>query len=233
MPLAARLPRRGGARLPNERARRPRFATIPLLVACLIACVGIGVGRAGTEGYDPRTWSYDPAHHIVIPPSARLEEVYGHTPDGSTVTRETVPFTEPLPPGSILIDASERRLYFVLGNGRALRYVVGVGREGFAWSGRDRISAKRMWPDWIPPVEMRRREAAAGRLLPARVSGGPDNPLGARALYIGNTLYRIHGTNQPWTVGRANSSGCIRMTNADVIDLYDRVTTGALVVVRH
>ncbi len=132
-----------------------------------------------------------------------------------------------------MINTTERRLYYLLGDGKALRYAVGVGREGLEWSGRDTISSKRDWPDWRPPAEMRTREASKGRFLPARVAGGPNNPLGARALYIGNTLYRVHGTNQPWTVGQANSSGCIRMTNEDVIDLYDRVKIGAQIIVRH
>lgn len=132
-----------------------------------------------------------------------------------------------------MIDTTERRLYYILGDGKALRYAVGVGKEGLEWSGRDTISSKKDWPDWRPPAEMRSREASKGRFLPALVAGGPNNPLGARALYIGNTLYRVHGTNQPWTVGQANSSGCIRMTNDDVIDLYDRVKIGAQIIVRH
>ena len=128
-------------------------------------------------------------------------------------------------PGDIIIDTSERRLYYVLDQRRAIRYGVGVGREGFGWAGVEPVSQKREWPDWIPPEEMRKRQPD----LPVRMAGGPDNPLGARAIYLGNTLYRIHGSNEPWTIGEAVSSGCFRMTNEDVIDLYERVKIGATV----
>jgi lipoprotein-anchoring transpeptidase ErfK/SrfK len=142
-----------------------------------------------------------------------------------------VDFSSPLPEGSILVKTGARRLYFILGNGKAIEYRVGVGREGFTWSGTDTITRKAEWPDWRPPPEMIARERRKGRELSAFVPGGPDNPLGARALYIGNTAFRIHGTIEPWSVGHAVSSGCIRMMNAEVIDLYDRVAIGATVVV--
>ncbi|TDH34513.1 L,D-transpeptidase [Pseudohoeflea suaedae] len=151
--------------------------------------------------------------------------------DKSPVAREIVQFESRYKPGSIVIRTSERRLYYVLTDGTALRYGIGVGRDGFAWKGRERISRKAEWPSWTPPEEMRRREAEIGRILPATMEGGPDNPLGARALYLGSTLYRIHGTNQPWTIGGAVSSGCIRMANEDVIDLYGKAVVGALVFV--
>ena len=134
-------------------------------------------------------------------------------------------------PGSIIVRTPERRLYYVLGGGKALRYKVGVGREGFQWSGNSRIVAKREWPGWHPPEEMITREAAKGHILPEEMVGGPNNPLGARAMYIGGTLYRIHGSNDPGSIGDASSSGCIRMLNADVMDLYDRVKIGAPVYV--
>ncbi len=143
-----------------------------------------------------------------------------------------VPFSENLPAGSIVIETAERRLYHLRGDGTAVRYGIGVGREGFAWRGRERITKKAEWPDWRPPIEMVRREAAKGRILPSVMEGGPENPLGARALYLGSTLFRIHGTNEPWTIGRAVSSGCIRMTNEDVIILYSSVKVGTLVLVR-
>ena len=130
--------------------------------------------------------------------------------------------------GTIIVETAERRLYFVLPGGEALRYGIGVGRDGFRWSGQHSITRKAEWPGWTPPAEMRRRVPD----LPAYMPGGPDNPLGARALYIGATLYRIHGTSEPWTIGQAVSSGCIRLTNEDIIDLYDRVRVGSLVVVR-
>ena len=141
-------------------------------------------------------------------------------------------FTENYGKGTIIIDTSERRLYYTLGNGKAIKYGVGVGRQGFTWQGRNRISRKAEWPGWTPPPQMIRREAAKGRKLPAHMPGGPNNPLGARALYIGSTLYRIHGTNQPWTIGQAMSSGCIRMANDDVTHLYNKVNVGTRVVVR-
>ncbi len=135
-------------------------------------------------------------------------------------------------PGTIVIDTSKRFLYLVEENGQARRYGVGVGKEGFEWSGTEKISRRAEWPDWRPPEEMRQRERAKGRELPVVMAGGPENPLGARALYLGSTLYRIHGTNRPDTIGKAMSSGCIRMRNEDVSDLYERVGVGTKVVVQ-
>jgi len=134
-------------------------------------------------------------------------------------------------PGTIIIDTASRFLYLVEEGGMARRYGVGVGKAGFEWSGTNTISRKAEWPDWRPPEEMRARERAKGRELPVVMVGGPENPLGARALYIGSTLYRIHGTNRPDTIGKAMSSGCIRMRNEDVTDLYERVKIGAKVIV--
>lgn len=134
-------------------------------------------------------------------------------------------------PGTIVVKTPERRLYFVLGGGKALRYKVGVGREGFQWSGTSHIVAKQEWPSWHPPAEMITREAAKGHKLPNEMMGGPNNPLGARAMYIGDTLYRIHGSNDASSIGGASSSGCIRMLNTDVIELYDHVKIGADVYV--
>jgi lipoprotein-anchoring transpeptidase ErfK/SrfK len=151
----------------------------------------------------------------------------------SPIPRQTVRYSGPHGPNTIIIDTSERRLYYTLGNGRAIKYGVGVGRDGFTWAGTNRISRKAEWPGWTPPARMIRREAAKGRRLPAYMPGGPNNPLGARAMYIGSTLYRIHGTNQPWTIGQAMSSGCIRMANDDVVHLYSQVNVGTRVVVRH
>ncbi len=134
-------------------------------------------------------------------------------------------------PGSIVVNTPERSLYFVLGDGKAKRYKVGVGREGFQWSGSSRIVAKQEWPDWRPPPQMIKREAAKGHKIPAYMAGGPANPLGARAMYIGGTIYRIHGTNNAASIGGAVSSGCIRMMNSDVIELYEKVKVGARVYV--
>ncbi len=129
--------------------------------------------------------------------------------------------------GTIVIDTPNRFLYLVQGNGRALRYGIGVGRPGFTWAGVKTVSAKKEWPAWTPPPEMLKRRPD----LPRHMEGGPDNPLGARAMYLGSSLYRIHGSNEPWTIGTAVSSGCIRMRNEDVIDLYGRVNVGAKVLV--
>jgi len=130
-------------------------------------------------------------------------------------------------PGTIVVNTSERFLYLVQGNNRAIRYGIGVGRDGFQWFGLKTIDRKAEWPDWVPPPEMIQRQP----YLPRFMAGGPGNPLGARALYIGGTVYRIHGTNQPWTIGSAVSSGCFRLTNPDVTDLYERVPVGTRVVV--
>ena len=146
----------------------------------------------------------------------------------SAIPRTLVTYPSRLKPGSIVISTSERRLYYILGNGQAIQYGIGVGREGFAWSGVKRIAAKREWPDWTPPSQMLRRRPD----LPRYMHGGVENPLGARAMYLGGTLYRIHGSNEPETIGHAVSSGCIRLTNEDVIDLYNRVRIGATVVVQ-
>jgi lipoprotein-anchoring transpeptidase ErfK/SrfK len=146
---------------------------------------------------------------------------------GSPIARTVVNYETKYKPGTIVIETSERRLYLVLADGKAMKYGVGVGRDGFRWSGQHRITRTAEWPGWTPPAAMRKRVPD----LPAYMPGGPDNPLGARALYIGSTLYRIHGTSEPWTIGQAVSSGCIRLTNEDVTDLYERVRVGALVVV--
>jgi lipoprotein-anchoring transpeptidase ErfK/SrfK len=131
-------------------------------------------------------------------------------------------------PGSIVVDTTSKFLYFIKGDGRAIRYGIGVGRPGFIWSGIKSVSRKAVWPDWTPPKEMLARRPD----LPTHMDGGPANPLGARALYLGSSLYRIHGTNEPYTIGRNVSSGCIRMMNEDVVDLYNRVRIGTRVVVR-
>jgi lipoprotein-anchoring transpeptidase ErfK/SrfK len=130
-------------------------------------------------------------------------------------------------PGTIVVDTPNKFLFLVQGDGKALRYGIGVGRPGFTWSGVKQISAKKEWPDWTPPPEMLVRRPD----LPRHMEGGPQNPLGARAMYLGSSLYRIHGSNEPWTIGTNVSSGCIRMRNEDVIDLYSRVNVGAKVVV--
>lgn len=147
---------------------------------------------------------------------------------GSSTGRTVVSYPGSQKPGTIVINTRDRRLYLVLGNGQALSYGIGVGRVGFTWSGVTHVSAKREWPDWTPPGEMLQRRPD----LPRHMAGGPDNPMGARAIYLGASLYRIHGSNEPDKIGQAVSSGCIRLTNQDVIDLYNRVQIGATVIVQ-
>ena len=141
--------------------------------------------------------------------------------------RQIVAYTGAEAAGTIIIDTPNTYLYFVLGNGRAVRYGIGVGREGFTWSGVQSVTKKAEWPDWTPPPEMLERQP----YLPRFMAGGPGNPLGARAMYLGGTVYRIHGTNAPDTIGQHVSSGCIRLVNEDVIDLYSRVNVGTKVIV--
>jgi lipoprotein-anchoring transpeptidase ErfK/SrfK len=144
-----------------------------------------------------------------------------------SLRRQEVGFETKEKPGTVIVFTKDRKLYYVLGNNRAIRYGVGVGRDGFTWNGIHTVSNKREWPDWRPPPEMLKRQPG----LPRHMKGGPGNPLGARALYIGSTIYRIHGTHDPDSVGEADSSGCIRLTNDDIIDLYGRVKVGAKVIV--
>jgi len=151
------------------------------------------------------------------------------TPGYSPIPRTTVTATDEYAPGTIFINTAERRLYLMTGNGQAIRYGIGVGRDGFRWGGVHKVTAKREWPDWTPPSQMIARRPD----LPHHMNGGIDNPLGARALYLGSTLYRIHGSNEPETIGTAVSSGCFRMTNEDVIDLYNRVPIGTTVIVKN
>ena len=188
--------------------------------ALLFAAVTVlaGAGHAQAQGFD-------------------LRDILGGGPnfrDGgfggsSPIQRSTVNFAGNYAPGTIYINTAERRLYLVLANSQALRYGIGVGRDGFRWSGTHRITAKKEWPSWTPPAQMLRRRPD----LPRHMVGGIDNPLGARAMYLGSTLYRIHGSNEPETIGQAVSSGCFRMTNEDVTDLYSRVRVGTPVIVRN
>jgi lipoprotein-anchoring transpeptidase ErfK/SrfK len=168
--------------------------------------------------------------HANAAPYATQPEVSDEPPRRTinpTYLPQVVAYSGPEKPGTIIIDTPNRFLYLVKDNGTALRYGIGVGRPGFTWAGVKTITAKKEWPDWTPPPEMLQRQPD----LPTWMAGGPDNPLGARALYLGSTLYRIHGSNEPWTIGQAVSSGCIRMRNEDVIDLYGRVRVGTKVLV--
>jgi len=181
----------------------------------------------GPLGYAP--WS-QPQSSVFEPfsrDSATVEDQQQATEVPAHLRRQLVAYQTREAPGSIIIDTPNTQLYYVLGGGRAIRYGIGVGREGFTWSGVQTIVRKSEWPDWHPPQEMIERQP----YLPRFMTGGPGNPLGARALYLGGTIYRIHGTNAPDTIGGQVSSGCIRMLNEDVIDLYARVSVGTKVVV--
>ena len=191
-----------------------RLLTVVAGAAAMLATISSDALAQRSANYDATVSGNDPV--------ARL---FGMS--GSPIARETVSYPGNHRPGTIVISTRERRLYLVLGNGQALRYGIGVGRIGFSWSGTTHVSAKREWPDWTPPDQMLRRRPD----LPRHMAGGPDNPLGARALYLGSSLYRIHGSNEPETIGQAVSSGCFRMTNEDVVDLYNRVSVGAKVIV--
>ncbi len=182
-----------------------------------------------TQPVDPMTREpVQPRQRMAsIAPQAEIERPIQRALDPRFQRRE-VEYAGPHGAGTIVIDTEEKFLYLVQGGGRALRYGIGVGRPGFEWAGVKSVTRKAEWPDWRPPAQMLRRRPD----LPRFMEGGPDNPLGARALYLGSSLYRIHGTNEPHTIGQAVSSGCIRMTNDDVIDLYDRVRVGARVIVR-
>ena len=181
--------------------------------------------------YQPASPDYEPAAAEPVAPAAGYASPRSgpaaHPSVDPKYDRQLVSYDGEEHPGTIIIDTPHRFLYLVEAGGRALRYGIGVGRPGFTWSGVKTISAMREWPDWIPPDDMLRRRPD----LPRYMAGGPENPLGARALYLGSTLYRIHGSNEPWTIGQQVSSGCIRMRNDDVTDLYGRVKVGTKVVV--
>ena len=159
-----------------------------------------------------------PSHEPAVPERREMDPKY---------LKQVVPYSGNEKAGTVIIDTPNRFLFLVQGDGTALRYGIGVGKPGFTWAGVKNITAKKEWPDWTPPPEMLQRRPD----LPSWMAGGPDNPLGARAMYLGSTLYRIHGSNEPWTIGTAVSSGCIRMRNEDVVDLYERVKVGTKVIV--
>ena len=197
------------------------FTDGPLLLQ-LMAPHRLGVAKPAPQ---PAAYS-----RAIVAPRAQqpaYDPRYGRPIDPAFLPRE-IAYPTDQPKGTIIIDTEARYLYLVLGDGMAKRYGVGVGRPGFEWAGVHHVTRKAKWPGWTPPEEMRQRVPD----LPVSMEGGVDNPLGARALYLGSTLYRIHGSNQPWTIGHAVSSGCIRMRNQDVVDLYDRVKVGTKVIVQ-
>jgi lipoprotein-anchoring transpeptidase ErfK/SrfK len=183
-----------------------------------------GAALTATASANPLVLGY-------APQDTRSVETYTAPNEGfqqvARFKRQIVAYYTHEAPGTIVIDTPNTYLYLVIGNGRAMRYGIGVGRDGFTWSGTQTITKKAEWPDWFPPAEMIARQP----YLPRFMAGGPTNPLGARAMYLGGTVYRIHGTNAPDTIGQHVSSGCIRLVNDDVADLYSRVTVGTKVVV--
>jgi lipoprotein-anchoring transpeptidase ErfK/SrfK len=205
------------------RSARPRLGVAPIAIYLLAAAAGLWGAPAGAQ-YG-RTLPAETMH---------IEDQPGYEPPAEAdnrapaYQRQMVFFRTAELPGTIIVHTSERFLYLVQDNNRALRYGIGVGRDGFQWQGLVKIVRKAEWPDWTPPPEMIARQP----YLPRFMAGGPGNPLGARALYLGGTVYRIHGTNQPQTIGHAVSSGCFRLVNPDVIDLFDRVPVGTRVVVK-
>jgi lipoprotein-anchoring transpeptidase ErfK/SrfK len=205
------------------------------LFACLVALGGmLALGTpAQAQSDQERFYGGGPRNGMMYRPSSGTysspyQRPYSNPyPSASPIPKTTVSFGASYAPGTIIINTTERRLYYVLGGGQALRYGIGVGRVGFTWAGVTKVSAKREWPGWTPPADMLRRRPD----LPRHMKGGIDNPLGARAMYLGSSLYRIHGSNEPETIGQAVSSGCFRMTNEDVVDLYGRVSIGTKVIV--
>ncbi len=185
----------------------------------LFAGLCLAASATGAFAYDIDPLTRQPLYYN---PNADVNR-----PQATAIPREMVDYSSRYAPGTIVVNTIERRLYYVLSDGKAMRYGIGVGRPGFTWGGTVSITRKAEWPGWTPPPQMLKRRPD----LPRHMAGGPDNPLGARAMYLGGTLYRIHGSNEPETIGQAVSSGCIRMTNDDVTDLYERAKIGTRVVV--
>ena len=195
------------------------------VVACLaLASTAVFAGPL-SQGWLPG--QIDRSFESILSDSAIDDEADRGVAVPDQLRRHIVNYSSTQTPGTVVVDTSNTYLYYVIGGGKAIRYGIGVGREGFTWSGVRTVDHKSEWPDWVPPAEMIQRQP----YLPRVMAGGPHNPLGARALYLGGTLYRIHGTNAPSTIGKHVSSGCIRMLNEDVIDLYARVSIGTKVVV--
>jgi lipoprotein-anchoring transpeptidase ErfK/SrfK len=205
-----------------RRSQLRASTTLAFAGALLFACGFASAAGAQSLGYAPQDQGAFPQGYVG---SDAVESEDSVLPD--RLRRQVVSFDTREAPGTVIIDTGNTVLYLVLGGGRAMRYGVGVGRQGFTWSGIQTITNKKEWPDWTPPPEMIARQP----YLPRFVAGGPGNPLGARAMYLGSSEYRIHGTNDPTTIGKFVSSGCIRLTNEDVSDLFSRVDVGTRVVV--
>jgi lipoprotein-anchoring transpeptidase ErfK/SrfK len=198
-------------------------------VAATLACSAPGLAQPlaynDPAGFPRSVFQQILSEPQTMPDASATEQSSGGVP--AHLRRQTVAYHTREAPGTVVIDTAHTYLYYVLGQGRAIRYGIGVGREGFTWAGVQSVARKQQWPDWHPPAEMIARQP----YLPRFMAGGPGNPLGARAMYLGHSLYRIHGTNAPDTIGKRVSSGCIRLTNEDAIDLFDRASVGTRVVV--
>lgn len=205
-----------------------------ILVLASIILAGIALGGCASPGADSGAQAYAaarPQYKVSKQEVTARDPWTLRTPFGifySEVPRTTVAYKSNDPAGTIIVDTKSRYLYYIVDNDEAIRYSIAVGREGRGWTGTSTVSQKREWPDWTPTPAILKEDPS----LPRHVPGGYDNPLGARALYLGATLYRIHGTNEPWRIGSAVSSGCIRLSNNDIIDLYNRTRIGAKVIVR-
>lgn len=207
---------------------RAAAGAVAILLSLSTLAAMPAAAREGT--FFERLFGPDSGRHFITERPRQRPQVRANTGKvrlDAKYMRQVVPFQINEKPGTIVVNTGQKFLYLVLGDGKALRYGIGTARDGFEWSGTHKVSNKREWPGWTPPAAMKKRQPG----LPDYMPGGIDNPLGARALYLGSTLYRIHGTNEPWTIGGDVSSGCIRMINEDVIDLYDRVKIGAKVIV--
>jgi lipoprotein-anchoring transpeptidase ErfK/SrfK len=211
----------------TRRLSRRATGALVLGTALLLSPALLESASAQLLGYAPNAPMAFPSDNMMVAPAQPEDDGDSAAVVPERLKRAIVAFNTQEAPGTIVIDTGNTYLYYVLGQGRAVRYGVGVGREGFTWSGVQSISKKTEWPDWTPPSEMIARQP----YLPRFVAGGPGNPLGARAMYLGSSIYRIHGTNDPSTIGKFVSSGCIRLTNEDVADLFSRVTIGTKVVV--
>ena len=206
--------------------KRTLSSSFMLAALGLAALTGSASGQAlGFAPFGQQPSIFDSA--IREAPYEAIEEESGDVEIAPHLRRQIVAYNGREGAGTVIVDTANTYLYYVLGNGRAVRYGIGVGREGFTWSGTQNVTRKSEWPDWTPPAEMIARQP----YLPRFMAGGPGNPMGARAMYLGNSIYRIHGTNQPSSIGQKVSSGCIRLLNEDVTDLYSRVGVGAKVVV--
>jgi lipoprotein-anchoring transpeptidase ErfK/SrfK len=198
--------------------------SLALKSTIFIAVFWMGSAAAGPLPSYPRNSAALFASVMHDPQAEESDSAVTLAPD---LQRQVVNYTTPAAAGTVIIDTANTYLYFILGGGKAIRYGIGVGREGFTWSGAQTVTRMAEWPDWTPPQEMIERQP----YLPRWMAGGKGNPLGARAIYLGSTIYRIHGTNAPATIGTRVSSGCIRLTNEDVADLYNRVTVGSKIIV--